>query len=227
MHARGALEFVKEYLKAFEEETAKTTGINKRLTACAGIAFVKPHFPFSQAHDLAEALCKGAKGGLKYETGERDEKGKPVEATRSGLLFHRVTTSVLRAWADIRDIELAGALAGGPYTLESVESLERVVRCIRNETVGRGALRQWVGVLRENPDVSGRDRPDALWKRMKKIAEGRSEVAWGALESALNELRATDAGCLQPVSTAPESPPSTPPRVTPIYDALTLASLGS
>lgn len=230
MHAEGALPFVAEYLKAFEEETAKAEGLKKKLTACAGIAFVKSHFPFSQAHELAEALCKGAKGGLKYVTGNLDKDGKPEEATRSGLLFHRVTTSVLREWDDIRDIELAGALAGGPYSLDDLGSLLRVVRCIHEEGVGRGALRQWVSVLRDNPHTSRQSRPDAGWTRLALIAKERDPEGWKRFEDALRSLRAGDHGCRVPdkpksvsASLSAEKPI---PRVTPIYDALTLASLG-
>ncbi len=32
-----------------------------RLTACAGVAIVKTHFPFARAYELAEQLCKSAK----------------------------------------------------------------------------------------------------------------------------------------------------------------------
>jgi hypothetical protein len=69
-----ALEFTVEFLRAFEQQTACTKleegiipqlaqkALNvPRLSACAGIAIVKPHFPFSVAYELAEALMKVAK----------------------------------------------------------------------------------------------------------------------------------------------------------------------
>lgn len=65
-----ALEFVRAYLKAFGERSAHYSRIVKVrravwdvpwLTAAAGVAVVKPHFPFSAAYELAEQLCGQAK----------------------------------------------------------------------------------------------------------------------------------------------------------------------
>ncbi|WP_024547089.1 Cas10/Cmr2 second palm domain-containing protein [Picosynechococcus sp. NKBG15041c] len=69
-HGHYALEFTRVFLQEFEKETAekseitaiaeKAFGVGK-LSACAGIAIIKPHFPFSVAYDLAEKLIKSAK----------------------------------------------------------------------------------------------------------------------------------------------------------------------
>lgn len=65
-----ALEFTRVFLDAFEKATAQEPAIaaiagkvfgTKNLSACAGVAIVKPHFPFSVAYDLAESLIKSAK----------------------------------------------------------------------------------------------------------------------------------------------------------------------
>jgi hypothetical protein len=69
-----ALQFTVAFLNAFEIETAKVEiqgGIIPkiaeaalglpRLSACAGVAIVKPHFPFSIAYQLSETLMKSAK----------------------------------------------------------------------------------------------------------------------------------------------------------------------
>lgn len=77
---KKALDFTNNFLLAFEEETAKKDlevaenkfdGIipqiagkalgAKRLSACAGIAIIKPSFPFYNAYNLAEELMKSAK----------------------------------------------------------------------------------------------------------------------------------------------------------------------
>ncbi len=47
-----------EYLQAFEEAAAKE---DLRLTACAGVAIVKSHYPFARAYALSEELCSAAK----------------------------------------------------------------------------------------------------------------------------------------------------------------------
>lgn len=67
-----AVPFTREFLRAFEEASARPDrqgGIIPevaalwlgRLSACAGIAVTKPHFPFFSAHRLAEDLLKSAK----------------------------------------------------------------------------------------------------------------------------------------------------------------------
>jgi hypothetical protein len=69
-----ALPFTHKFLTVFEEQTARTAledGIIPelakaalgvpRLSACAGVAIVKLHFPFSIAYSLAESLMKVAK----------------------------------------------------------------------------------------------------------------------------------------------------------------------
>jgi hypothetical protein len=48
-----------EYLQRFQHETKQL--LNERLTACAGIAIVKSHYPFARAYELSEELCKSAK----------------------------------------------------------------------------------------------------------------------------------------------------------------------
>lgn len=60
-----------EYLRRYEVETASQLPDvalpasllhgQTKLTACAGIAMVKSHYPFARAYDLAEQLCANAK----------------------------------------------------------------------------------------------------------------------------------------------------------------------
>ena len=73
---RDALQFTHDFLTQFENETARTNHelveaiipqiageafTPKRLSASAGVAIIKPHFPFSAAYDLAEELIVSAK----------------------------------------------------------------------------------------------------------------------------------------------------------------------
>ena len=76
--ANIALPFTKLFLKKISEhnmysdsEDHDTYGIN----ACAGIAFIKSHFPFSDAYDLAEKCCTSAKKRAKSE-GFADKENK-------------------------------------------------------------------------------------------------------------------------------------------------------
>ncbi len=67
---KKALNFTQVFLKQFEAETEQKSYIPEiaesqfqvnRLSACAGIAIIKRHFPFSVAYELAESLIKSAK----------------------------------------------------------------------------------------------------------------------------------------------------------------------
>ncbi len=66
---RQALQFTKKFIDCFEEETSQHPAINTILkngvTCCAGIAIVKPHFPFFAGYQLAEELLKSAKNVAK------------------------------------------------------------------------------------------------------------------------------------------------------------------
>ena len=104
--ARYALEFTVQFLKEFEKETSATSqtvgakeitiipelakvalGI-KRLSSCAGIAIVKPHFPFSVAYHLAEQLLKTAKTvKTKITNPENESKPYPCSAIDFHILY--------------------------------------------------------------------------------------------------------------------------------------------
>ena len=74
-----ALDFVETFIQEFENNTRKMLVHNgesllanvfenetdKRLTACAGIAYIKSSFPFYYGYNLAEALCSQAKKDAK------------------------------------------------------------------------------------------------------------------------------------------------------------------
>ncbi len=58
---RLGLSLAIEYLQQLEKHTAHLPDRKGRLTACAGIAIVKAHYPFARAYALADELCKKAK----------------------------------------------------------------------------------------------------------------------------------------------------------------------
>lgn len=97
---RRALAVTRAYLTEFERFTADfVAGLGgpdgqslEHLTACAGVAFVKPNFPFHAAHELAEELCRSAKRATKVQA-----------SGRSSYDFHVLHDSVLRPLASIRD----------------------------------------------------------------------------------------------------------------------------
>lgn len=107
-----ALPFTEAFLKAFERETANQTTENtiipqiaqlalqaSRLSACGGIAVIKPHFPFSIAYELAEALTKSAKKVKEIVTiadttvQQQSNNKKKIPYPCSALDFHIVYDS--------------------------------------------------------------------------------------------------------------------------------------
>lgn len=97
---RTALQFTKRFLQAFEQETARTDLPDvgdvipriaavalrtDRLSSCAGVAIIKPHFPFAVAYDLAEQLLKSAKK-VKQKLTLPDDQLKPFPC--SAIDFH-------------------------------------------------------------------------------------------------------------------------------------------
>lgn len=128
--ASKAVEFTKVFLQEFEVQTEiqfddlmkdflKDAKI-KKLTACAGIAFVKDSFPFHYAVDLAEALCgeaKKASKGLQKDNPKAD-KNNDVQYVVPSLAFHKLEGSHYDDFADIKERVLQiGELSMyyGPY----------------------------------------------------------------------------------------------------------------
>lgn len=104
-HGQYALEFTRIFLQKFEEKTQSKkdiadiaqgafSGIN-RLSACAGIAIVKRHFPFSSAYQLAESLIKSAKEVKRKVTIPNDEKTPfPCSAIDFHILYDSTGTEL-------------------------------------------------------------------------------------------------------------------------------------
>ncbi|MFY1699167.1 Cas10/Cmr2 second palm domain-containing protein [Solwaraspora sp. WMMA2101] len=98
MDARPAFEVTATFVAKFAETAAGHEAISRvladvghpGLTACAGIAYVKPHYPFSEAYGLAEQLCGSAK------------QIKRVDERCGALDFHVLHDSVGQSLARIR-----------------------------------------------------------------------------------------------------------------------------
>jgi len=95
--ARVAIPVVRAYLTAFEQKTIGLPGLGEGewLTAAAGIAVVKPHYPFHAAYHLAEQLAHNAKQAKKPDW---------VEAVgrRSAYDFHVLHDSVASPLSELR-----------------------------------------------------------------------------------------------------------------------------
>jgi len=208
--APWALSFLRNYLERFEELAAaeltklKIPGVES-LTACGGIAFVKKSFPFSQAYDLAESLCKHSK--------------KALERRHSALAFWRQTASAGTDYESIlkRELTVNGLeLTMNPYRIgkERLEGspllsdLETLLQVMRRD-FPRGSRRGIVSAA-----YSGFHPAQRSFERMCHVAGGEKATR---LETALSRITGNEA---EPLWTAAGET-----RKTPLYDAIELDAL--
>lgn len=132
-----ALDFAVHYLESFEvyattshADSADTAAaeiiaaqVNGPVTACAGVAIVKPHFPFSEAHQLAVDLASSAKTVKRVV---RRDDGSAVPC--SAIDFHVLSDSSLADLDRIRRALTVGTdtcLTSKPYVVSGVHALEQ------------------------------------------------------------------------------------------------------
>lgn len=171
-----AVNFVKEYLTAFEKQTKEKFKdlvpevkneeakklLGKGLTACAGIAFIKSSYPFYYGYDLAEALCAEAKKDAKSDEVKNANDGQ----TPSCLMFHKVQSSFVEDYAEIKRKELTtvdgGSLCFGPYYLKeqagrwTIENLSGKAKKLTKDDNNRvkTAIRQWLTLMHEDAEAA-------------------------------------------------------------------------
>lgn len=129
--ANAALPFLTAFLSAFEQETAAGPTLARvaqkalgapRLGISAGVAFVKSHFPFALAHQLAEALMQSAKS-VKNKC-RHPANGHPYPC--SSFDFHVLmdaSGSDLKTIRGRRTGSDGCRLWGGPYVTTPLEML--------------------------------------------------------------------------------------------------------
>lgn len=123
-----AIPFTVAFLRAFEEETreckAVTSVVPRGLSACAGIAIVKSHFPFHRAYELAEDLIKSAKT-VKEKASLPDETRMPCSAFDFQVVFDTSVSGLeeIRARMTARD-DSGASLTFRPYVVSDAKGLE-------------------------------------------------------------------------------------------------------
>ena len=200
LRAEHAVSFTQTYLAAFEAETKKQFGeyakelqLSKEvqayfangLTACAGIAIVKPKYPFHYAAELSEELC----GWTKKIVKAIDKDGAP-----SALHFHKVQASFVQDYKDIIEQELTTIggkrLTAGPYFVGNppakaegfhrIDDLLGFMTTLKKKTSPAGPLRNYVGELRVNEAaaaqqldrIRGVNKPEVA----KELALGEEQI---------------------------------------------------
>lgn len=172
-----ALDYVTAFIDEFELNTREHLGdilknfnvfeneTDKRLTACAGIAYIKSSFPFYYGYNLAETLCSRAKKDAK----DKQEIKEGKELPKSCLMFHKVQDSFTEEWEAIAKRELTPqqniSFEFGPYYISdangdkwTVEALKRNVAMLESKNTDGNAvkshLRQWMSLLHDNPQMA-------------------------------------------------------------------------
>lgn len=219
--------FLSEFAKASGEKLLQLKsghGLAKlpgRLTACAGIVYAKASQPFYLLHELAEGLCKHAKG-LAKATRPNDQEEVP-----SSLSFHRVTTAFVDHYPTILERELtAGRLRQTLeyYGLEPnkglplLDDLLDLQKLLEDPRLSRGASRELLGLTGRDPEHARRHY--ARWREVmgSRLKDQRTEF-----DGLLAKLRVPEANGDLPYGVADGSGL----RRSPLGDVITLRSAGN
>lgn len=184
-----AIHYTETFISEFEKETQKRLGAilrnnnifndgSDKLTACAGIAFIKSSYPFYYGYNLAEELCTQAKKEAK--------KINPTLAP-SCLMFHKVQSSFVEEYSQIEKRELTAqrhiSFKFGPYYLNKprngdnekywnnrwdIKKLLTTAQSLDKESYSsvKNHLREWISLLINNPGLADQKlrRLKSLWK---------------------------------------------------------------
>jgi len=130
VHGRYALPVAQEFLLAFERHTSKIDAIKEiavkalkvgKLSAAAGVAIVKPHYPYHAAQGLAEGLLRSAKTAKKHVRG--DVGPYPCSAMDFHVLFDAAHVDLDELRQRRRTATDGARLWGGPYVITPIAEL--------------------------------------------------------------------------------------------------------
>lgn len=231
-----AVKFVKEYLEAFERETQALTA--RKLTACAGIAFIKSSYPFYYGYDLAEALCGEAKKDAKSDK-IKEANGNQAP---SCLMFHKVQSSFVEDYAEIKRKELTtsdgGSLCFGPYYLnkanidkidktedgkrrsrwsidELIDQRDKLAKEENNQV--KTAIRQWLTLMHEDAGAAAQHS-----KRFTTINQDKPDLK-SIYKDATTGIVRIEAKDKNPVDAKDSKDKE--PKLYPAYDILSLLTI--
>lgn len=167
-----ALDFTHAYLRHFAEKTEAYFKILQKeyalpqlggkLTACAGVSYIKYNFPFHYGAHLAEELTKYTKRKSKDYA-----KKKALDYIPTALAFHRVQSSFVDKYDTIIEQQLtvqdnndqALYFNYGPYFLDqlqdsrhtTIDQLKKWVAVAQHPNSPAGSVRDWLTNLHQNP----------------------------------------------------------------------------
>jgi len=183
-NANNALNFTKNFLLYFEEETEKQIG--SKLTACAGIAYTNEKYPFHYAVSLAESLCDASK---------KHAKKINEELAPSCLMFHNIQSASFENWGKFVEDELTIRTESGdvrcdfgPYYISEqnqplISDFVNTLEAYRCDGSPISRLRAWLGEL-----YNSREYADRMLERINDMANENNN--WNAciMEKNLNRF---------------------------------------
>lgn len=134
-------------------------------SACAGIAYIRTHYPFYRAYELCEQLCASAKKKAREAAGKNSPMGSYVD-------FHIVGSGAQGSIGDIRKREYINAqgdsLLQRPLSLDQSKENEAdsVSALIANMEWFQKKPRRWVKALRNAYQMSRADVQDVFAQMM-------------------------------------------------------------
>jgi len=152
--------------RILENISDQQQGGDDPITACAGIAFTKPSYPFAQGYELAEELCNSAKK-------KRRAGGKGVGKT-SFLDFHILKGG---AFSDLDTVRAQGfklgdeSLIGRPFGIEKgQEAFEWLIETGKQMVTGNKEQKWPKNKIKELREISykGEGALEAFYIHMKK-----------------------------------------------------------
>ena len=209
-----ALDFTASFIRHFEQTTAEglaqvyagmradglalPDSLPDSLSACAGIVYIKASQPFYQVVQLAELLCKQAKGQVKEA---RNLQGAyPVSA----IAFHRITTSQIPDNKTALDAERLCMVGNDTYRqglpaytlrqhphLPGLDDLRALLELFEQDVFSRGPLRQLVGLLPQ--DMGATKKRYARWRGLRETDLPSELARFDRLLESLLKGRAEDA----------------------------------
>jgi hypothetical protein len=176
---RLGLSLAIEYLREFEHQTRLADSLRKDgsgLTACAGVAIVKSHYPFARAYALAEELARSAK------VYRRDN-----EIDGSCLDWHFALSGLSGSIEEVRDREYKvseGSLTLRPVTLaanlrkaqHAWPVIEKGIKAFQGEDWAghHNKIKALRDVLREGPPAV-KHFVEALGSELPTVLSGMSD----------------------------------------------------
>lgn len=222
VRADYAMQFTQDYCKAFEEATelnfkeiteASDGKIPAKLSACAGIAYIKNNQPFMDAFELAESLCSESK---------KVSKSLGRELIPASVTSLVVTNSFIQTYDQFKEKELT-ILKGnrkyvatfGTYALNDDEKDIPTLKALRNlcnefkkDGVTSSQVRQYATMIFDDENIS-REK----WRRWMEVLE--KNKAQQRLIELMQELKIEN----------PKESPWTKDFTTPVFDALQLLGM--